>query len=234
MENKFDIEVFGTLTKLETVLTIDDRIIPGTLVFETLAPFPGYYNDAPEATKPVYMYMALQQQYTLVDLLRATENIEKVFEHTFEAGKGFLQIYDQSFSVIRIRHLKQYDEIGKLQEAYQEQGIEPLKKTKKGLEEPAHIRLVKFFYFNKLADGVYLDNKEEFHAYIDVPHGSSWEEFNELTMRVKYNWEGSKFDAAMGSYYKNGKLQDFVRIYSKKVSLPYLQELRKLYIAKLK
>ncbi len=231
-ENK--LEVFGTLSKEEPVLTISDRIVPGTLVFEALAPFPGYYNDSPLATKPIYMYLALQEQYTLVDILRATEKVEKVFDNKFEAGKGFLQIYDQKYHVLRVRHLEHYDLIGKLQEAYQDQGIFPLKKTRKGLEEPAQIRVIKFFNLTKIDDGIYLDNKEDFHAYLEVPQGHSWEGFNELTNRVKYNWVESKFDAALGAFYHNGKLHEFIRIYSNKLNLPYLQELRKLYLEKLK
>ena len=63
MERNKRFEVFGTLTKTETVFTIDDKIIPGTLVFEALRPFPGYYSESPTSAKPVYMYLALEEQY---------------------------------------------------------------------------------------------------------------------------------------------------------------------------
>lgn len=234
MKNENDLEVFGTLTKREPVLTIDDKIIPGTLVFEALAPFPGYYNDSPTETKPLYMYMALQQQYPLMDILRATEKVEKVFDSTFEAGKGYIQIFDVEYHVLRIRHLNQYNLIGKLQGAYMDQGIMPLRKTKKGLEEPAQIKLTKFFNLTKMDENIYLDNKEEYHAYLEIPHSYTWDEFTDLTNRVKYNWMESKFDAALGTFYHGGRLHEVVRIYTNQLSLPYLQELRKLYIEKLK
>ena len=53
MEQNKRFEVFGTLTKTESVYTIDHKIMPGTLVFEALRPFPGYYSDSPLGAKPV-------------------------------------------------------------------------------------------------------------------------------------------------------------------------------------
>ncbi len=234
MEPKKAIEVFGTITKQETVLTIDDKVLKGTLVFEALAPFPGYYHEAHLSTTPRYMYLALHEQYPLVDIIRATEKVEKVFGETFDAGKGFITFYNEKYNVIRIRHLNRYDLVGELQKAYQDNGIMFLQKTKKGLEEPAQIKIVKFFNMIPIDDGIYLDEHEEFHAYLEIPRELSWEDFNELTNRVKYNWEDSKFDAAMGAFYHEGQLHEFVRIYSNKLTLPYLQGLHKLYIEKSK
>ncbi len=234
MEPKNAIQVFGTLTKQETVLTIDEKVQTGTLVFEALAPFPGYYSETPDAAKPIYMYLALQEQYPLIDIIRATEKVEKVFHETFDAGKGFVQIYDATYNVLRIRHLNRYDLIGKLQDAYQQQGILFLKKQKKGLEAPATIKLVKFFNLTPLCEGIYIDNKEDFHAYLEIPREHTLDEFNELTNRVKYNWEESKFDAAMGAFYYQNRLHEFVRIYSNKLNPEYLQCLRKLYLEKIK
>lgn len=234
MELKNAIQVFGTLTKQEPVFTIDEKVLPGTLVFEALAPFPGYYNDGPDATKPIYMYPALAQQYTLMDVLKATEKVEKVFHETFDAGKGVIQVYDLSYHVLRIRHLNRYDLIGQLQQAYEEHGILFLKKHKKYMEESVQINLEKFFNLTPLDEGIYLDNKEDYHAYLELPKEHSWKEFNELTDRVKYNWEESKFDAAMGAFYYQNRLHDFVRIYSNKLDLEYLKCLRKLYLEKIK
>lgn len=234
MEPQNAIEVFGTITKCETVLTITDKVLPGSLVFEAIAPFPGYYHEEPNCAKPVYMYLALQEQYPLIDMIRATEKVEKAFDERFDAGKGFVRIYNDTYNVLRVRHLKRYDLIGKLQQAYQEQGICFLQKTMRGLEEIAQIRVVKFFNLEKLDDGIYLDIRENFHAYLEIPKYYEWEDFNSLTDKVKYNWEESKFDAAMGAFHYNGKLHEFVRIYSNKLSLSYLQQLRRLYLQKIK
>ncbi len=234
MESQNAIEVFGTITKYETVLTITDKVLPGSLVFEAIAPFPGYYHEEPNCAKPVYLYLALQEQYPLIDMIRATEEVEKAFDESFDAGKGFLKIYNDKYDVLRVRHLKRYDLIGKLQQIYQEQGICFLQKTMRGLEETVQIRVVKFFNLKKVDNGIYLDTKEDFHTYLEIPKHYEWEDFNALTDKVKYNWEGSKFDAAVGAFLHDGQLHEFVRIYSNNLSLNYLQQLRKLYLQKIK
>jgi len=234
MEPQNAIEVFGTITKYESLLTVTDKVLPGSLVFEAIAPFPGYYHEAPNTTKPVYLYLALQQQYPLIDMIRATAKVEKGFDERFDAGKGFVKIHNENLDVLRVRHLKRYDLIGKLQQSYQEQGICFLQKTMRGFSGTVQIRVVKFFNLQPIDEGIYVDAKEEFHAYIEIPKHHEWEDFNCLTDKVKYNWEESNFDAAMGAFQYQGQLHEFVRIYSNKLSLGYLQQLRKLYIQKIK
>jgi hypothetical protein len=234
MEQKNDLEVFGTITKKETVFTINDKVEPGTLVFEALEPFPGYYHETPFDSKPIYMYIALQEHYPLEKIIRATQNVEKVFDERFDAGKGFLRIYDVEYNVLRVRHLKRYDLIGALQKAYCENGIHFSSKNRKSLKEKAQIKVVKFFNLGEIGEGIYVDKKEKFHAYIEIPKNYDWEEFDQLTNRVKYNWEESKFDAAFGAFYRHGKMHEFVRIYSNKLSLEYLQGLKKLYLEKMR
>ncbi len=234
MEPKNAIEVFGTIRKQETVLTIDDKVQTGTLVFEALEPFPGYYHETPFGTTPIYMYLALQEQYPLIDIIRATQKVEKIFKEKFDAGKGFIHFVDTSYNVLRVRHLNRYDLIGDLQQAYNDQGIHFMMKTKRGFEGVAQIKVVKFFNLTPINGDIYLDNKEENHAYIELPKELNWDDFNALTNRVKYNWEESKFDAAVGAFMHNGQLHEFVRIYSSKLNLEYLQGLRKLYLEKMK
>ncbi|WP_299578928.1 hypothetical protein [uncultured Sunxiuqinia sp.] len=234
MEQKNTIEVFGTINKRETVFTIDDKVEPGTLVFESLEPFPGYYHETPFDTKPIYMYIALQEHYPLETIIRATQEVEKDFDEKFDAGKGFLTMYDTTYNVLRVRHLNRYDLIGALQKAYAANGIQFLTKNRKNLKEKANIKVVKFFSLEEIDPGIYLDLKEEFHAYIELPAHYTWEEFDALSNRVKYNWSESKFDAAVGAFYHKGRLREFVRIYSNKLSLEYLQQLKKLYLEKVK
>ena len=233
MEQNKRFEVFGTLTKTETIFTIDQKILPGTLVFEALKPFPGYYSDSPTGAKPVYMYLALEEQYTLEDILRATQKIQLEFDIHFDAGKGFLYIYDERYNVLRIRHLKNYDLLEKLQQSFEQKGIRFLRKSKKVKDELVKIRIIKFFSVEEIAENVYLDTKEEYHAYLKIPRHLDWEEFVALTSKVKHNWIESKFDAAIGAFYYDGGLHEVVRIYSDQIGTEYLQELRKLYLNKM-
>ncbi len=234
MEQNKRFEVFGTLTKTETVFTIDQKIIPGTLVFEALKPFSGYYSDSPTGAIPVYMYLALEEQYELEDILRASQKVQLEFDVRFDAGKGFLQIYDTKYNVLRVRHLKDYNLLEKLQRSFTENGIRFLQKSKKYKDELARIRIIKFFSLEEIAENIFLDKREKYHAYLTIPRHLSWDEFEAITNKVKYNWVESKFDAAKASFYYDGELHEVIRIYSDKIGPEYLVELRKLYLDKMK
>lgn len=234
MEQNKRFEVFGTLSKNETVFTIDQKILPGTLVFEALRPFPGYYYDTPLSAKPVYLYLALQEQYTLVDILRATQKVQQQFTSPFDPAKGFVDIYDEKYNVLRIRHLRDYDLIEKLQQSYAANGIHFLHRSKKYKDVHVKIRIIKFFSLEEIAENIYLDLREKHHAYIKIPRYLTWPEFEEITNKVKYNWTESNFDAAKACFYFEGRLHEAVRIYSNKLGAEYLKELLKLYLDKIK
>jgi len=234
MEQNKRFEVFGTLTKTETVFTIDHKNLPGTLVFEALKPFPGYYDDTPQSAKPVYLYLALQEQYPLEDILRASQKIQTNFQSPFDAGKGFLHIYDEKYDILRVRHLKDYNLLEKLQRSFEEHGIKFLRKTKKLNNEVVKIRIIKFFSLEVLSENVFLDTREENHAYLKIPQHLHWEEFEALSNKVKYNWVESKFDAAKGALYYDGELHEVVRIYSDQLGTEYLEELAQLYLEKMR
>ena len=233
MEQNKRFEVFGTLTKTETVFTIDHKIMPGTLVFEALRPFPGYYSDSPLSAKPVYLYLALEEQYTLVDIIRASQKVQLEFNSPFDAGKGFLEIFDEKYNVLRIRHLRDYDLLEKLQRSYTANGIRFLHKAKKIKNELVVIKIIKFFNLEEISEGIFLDKREKYHAYIEIPCHLNWKKFDEVSNKVKYNWVESNFDAAKAAFYHEGELHEVVRIYSNKIAPEYLKELRKLYIDKL-
>ena len=80
MGNNKKMEVFVNLTKTDTVVAIDDKILPGSLVFDSLNPFPGYYHETPTDVRHIYLYMVLAKQYPLEEILRATQNIEKEYK----------------------------------------------------------------------------------------------------------------------------------------------------------
>lgn len=234
MEQNKQFEVFGTLTKTETVFTIDQKIIPGTLVFEALKPFPDYYFDSPMGATPMYLYLALEEQYPLEDIMRASQKIQNDFQVSFDAGKGFLHIYNEKYDVLRIRHLNDYDLLEKLQRSFEEKGFKFLRKSKKYHNEPVKIRIIKFFSLEEIGENVFLDKKELNHAYIEIPYHLQWDQFEEMNNKVKYNWVDSKYDAAKGAFYYNGELHEVVRIYSDKIGPEYLLALRKLFLDKMK
>lgn len=234
MGNNKKMEVFVNLTKADTIVAIDDKVLPGSLVFDSLNPFPGYYHDSPTNVRPIYIYMVLAHQYPLEEIIRATQNIEKEYNWNFDAGKGYMTIGSEFLNVIRVRHLPQLDMVAKIQEAYLKQGIQFLmsKKLKGKLE--ARVKIVKFLELEMVGEGIYLYSDDPTFGYIEIPKYLHHEAFVKVTMDVKYNWDGHEFDAASASFYNEGKLYEAVRIRSTHNDLEYLSSIKKLYSEKIR
>jgi hypothetical protein len=233
MANK-KMEVFVNLTKNDTVVALDEKILPGSLVLESLNPFPGYYHELPTDVSSMYIYLVLSNRYPLEEILRATQCIEKEYDWKFDAGKAYITIGSSVLDAIRVRHLPSLDMVEKIQEAYGKQGIEFLmnKKLKGRLE--AQTKLVKFLDLEELGEGVFLNAHEPTFAYIEIPKYLNPETFLKVAMDVKYNWTGHEFDAASASFYKDGVLIEAVRIRSDKMDFEYLKDIKKLYAEKIR
>jgi hypothetical protein len=234
MGNNKKMEVFVNLTKNDMVVAIDENIVPGSLVFDSLNPFPGYYHETPTKSSSIYIYMVLNRQYPLEEVIRATQNIEKKYGWDFDAGKGYMEIGSEYLDVIRMRHIPQMDLVAKIQEAYMQQGINFLMKKKLKGQLEARVKIVKFSTLEEVGEGTFISVDEPTFAYVEILKYLNRQEFTKVSMDVKYNWEGHEFDAARGSFYKDGKLYEVVRIRSDKMDADYLEKIRKLYLGKIK
>ncbi len=234
MANNKKMEVFVNLTKRDTVVAIEEKVLPGSLVFDSLNPFPGYYHETPTSPRPIYIYLVLANQYPLEEIIRATQNIEKEYDWNFDAGKGYMTIGSEFLNVIRVRHLPELDLVIKIQEAYVKQGINFLmnKKLKGKLE--AQVKIVKFLNLEKLGDGIYINAEDTTFGYVEIPKYLHQAAFTKVSMDVKYNWDGHEYDAASASFYNEGKLYEVVRIRSDQMNMDYLDKIKKLYTAKIR
>ncbi|MDG5800732.1 hypothetical protein QA597_10215 [Marinilabiliaceae bacterium ANBcel2] len=231
------IERYGNLVKHETLKTLNDQIMPNTFVLEAPEPFPGfydYYSDHPVDSKPFYIYFVLKRSYTIEEVTRATQNIRTYFRSDFNAAVGVVNIYNKELNVIRVRHLNSYEDIAELQACYMDEGIELRKKPGGNPSGPAIIRIKKFFILEEPHPGVFIDLTEKDHGYFTIPIQLSWKYFEDLTHKIKCNWERSVFDAAIGHFHVNFGIQDMIRIYNKDLNLEYLMAVRKMYYDRLK
>jgi hypothetical protein len=234
MEENKHCEYFGTLEKIEEFTTLSQNCIPGSLVFESLSPFLGYYNEYPHDYSPLYIYIAVDKIYPVFDVVRAFQKVKKEIGFDLDVAKAFVHFNDRNYNVIRLRHLDGYDRIHEIQEAFQRYGIKPLMNSHRWEKISVHVSLRKVFCLSPLAEGLFLDACEENHAYIQIPKALNFDEFLELTKRVKNNWLEFKFDAALGYYLKENEVVEIVRIYSKRLDLPDLKGIQKLYLQKIR
>jgi len=235
MEKNRKHAVYGMIGKSESLEVVHEKILHSSLVFESFAPFPGYYNQIENDVKPVYLYLALDHEYSVFDIDRAKLAVKRTLNWRFEAAKAEIDLFDKHFDVVRLRHLDSFDQLMSIQNEFIKAGIKLKVSTLNRVKnDTGFIQLSKIFFIRKLSKGIYLDTSEDYHAYLVLPYKLSQQEFEETTLKVKYNWESTLFDAAMGSLFIGGKLREMVRIYSKNLTPSYLEDLRKLYTSKMK
>lgn len=238
MSNDPIIERYGNLLKQEMLVSMESKILPQTFVLEAPEPFPGfvgYYNDVPVESKPLYVYLVLKQLYTLEEVTRAFQTIHKVFAaKNMDAAAGTVIIQNETFHVLRVRHLDSYDQVADLQRAFAELGFEFAKKPSRSITENGIIRIKKFFVLKEIDDDIFLDMAEHDHGYFVIPHLLKWDEFESITKQVKYNWELATFDAAIGHFHHQFNIVDMIRIYNPNINLEFLKSVRDKYLVRIK
>ncbi len=237
MANDKTIERYGNLLKQEDLRTMHDKIWPNTFVLEAPEPFPGffkYYSDHPRETKPLYIYLVLKQLYTLEEITRASQNIQKYFPAQFNATPGVVKIYNRVFDVIRVRHLDEFSQIADLQAGYMDEGIEFMRKPTRDLTGPAIIRIKKFFILDEPSPGLFFDLTEKDHGYFLISNQLTWKYFEDITRKVKFNWDKPFFDAAIGHFHVKFGIQDMIRIYYPEMNAEYLLEARTKYMEQIR
>ena len=237
MEDHQHCEVFGTLEKLEQFNSLNENIISGSLVFESPAPFWGYYNefDSPHTKlSPHYIYIAINTTHAVFDVVRAFQKVRKEFDFDLDAAKAFIKFNDRFYNAIRLRHITDYAKVKAVQESFVKHGISMLMATGNWKNVTTHVSLKKVFCIEQLTDAIYKDSCEGNHYYLEIPKTLTFEEFAEVTAKVRNNWLGSKFDAALGYFLKEKEVVEIVRIYSELLTLEQLKDIQKLYRNKIK
>lgn len=238
MNDNLMIERYGNLLKEEELVSMEEKILPGTFVLEAPEPFPGYfgyYNNEPVEAKPLYVYFVLKHLVTLEQVTRAYQNIRRFFSaKNMHAAAGVVTLFDEHYHVLRIRHLDSYDQIASLQSAFLQEGFEFAKKPGKKIDTTGLIRIKKFFILQEVAEGIFFDQTEKDHAYFVIPMMLEWEHFKHITQQVKYNWDRSVFDAAVAHIHNNFEIIDMIRIYNPDITVEYMKEVRNKYLSRIK
>lgn len=231
MENKQIIERFGGIIKEEPLSCIqDDIILPNTCVLEADSPYFGYYSYEPQTKNPQHLYCALNGYFSLETIARATQNVRKNFDKSFDAAIGSVTVSGNTCQIIRIRNLHHYNYITDIQRLYLEEGITFKKKPMKVKNSNAMIKLRKFFTLQVLEDNIYIDNEEESHIYFKIPQQIEWDFFKEITDKVRLNSCDFYFDAALAFMYEKDGVADMIRVYSKNFTVDKIYCIKSLYL----
>ncbi len=223
------IETVGYIKKEQNLTTVENNIIPHTLVLESLHPFPGYHGtNLPDKSKPRSLFLILTKEHSFEDIARITKQIKQNFRYDFNASAGHIHFKTTSYPCIRIKYLKSFTFLPELQGLYQEHGIKFAKQ--KMIDSQGLIVINKNFYVDELEEGIYNDLEEDSKFYIDLPKDLPWDVFKEFTLSIKNNVDNSDFDAAQGIFYRKEGIVEVVRLYICEGQLDKIKTIRRLYI----
>ncbi len=232
METQAVIETFGAIIKEEKLHNLDANILPNSFVLEETEPFSGYHGkDLPTDPVPLYIYLLTKKRYRGEKILRATRSIHQYSEHPFDASPAELCIFNDTYFAIRVRNLSSFELIPEIQECFQGEGIQFMKK--KTYNDKGIIKVRKFLDLELLDEGIYRDLEDPMMYYFEIPVKLRWKVFEVITRAVKNNLDNNNFDAALGVLYRK-EILDVVRIYEKDCSLDRLKELRGTYLEEIR
>ncbi len=232
MLSQINIETIGSIAKLETLISVDNNVMPNTLVLESMEPFPGYHgNNLPTGSIPYSIFMITAKKNTFERIQRITHNIKRFLKFSFDASWGKICIHNDNYYCIRLRGLESYEVIPEIQSNYVDEGIKMMKKKK--VSSQAIIQLKKSFYLREAEEGIYFDLEEPLMYYLKIPIQLKWNAFKSITGKVKQNIDYSGFDAAPGAIYLRD-LIDVVRIYARDWEIDQLRNVREKYLSEIK
>lgn len=235
MEKSVIIEKFGGLVKQESLTCLEDKsLMPNACLLEAVSPFSGYYSEEPGASKPLYLFLVLEGNYSAEDVARATINVKKKAGFTFDAAFGKVSLFEHTCPVIRIRDLENYANIRELQLLYHEEGLEYRKRIRSFSNEKGIITLNKLFYLGYWGDELFIDRSQPHHGYFKIPRHLDFEEFNKIITEVKYETSLLYFDAAYAWYYEGEGIQNMVRIYREGLTKEKLAAIRNKFLSVMK
>lgn len=230
------IETFGSIMKKEILASLEEEFCAGAMVLESKFPFPGYYhNTIPDkkVLNPGSIFLITKKSHQEEDIMRTNHEVKKVFKKKFDATIGQLVVFNETRPCIRVKFLDDYKSTPELVELYRKNGIQFLKYRK---VKPYYdlIKIRKYFVLDLEEPGVYRDGIEKQMCYLQIPGHFSWNQFEKTTLELKRNIDNDKFDAAMGTIYRQNCLVDMVRIYTEQVNMKELKMVQQKYIEAVK
>ena len=157
----------------------------------------------------------------MTTLLKDSHNIK------FDAVPGNLILYNKSNPCIRV-FMDDYSQLREIIDLYKQTGLK-FASNKDVKPYQSLIKLRRYFDMKRLDKGIYHDNDQHNTYYLEVPKFLEWDDFEQVTIDIRNNWEHKLFDAAQAAVYEKKGIVDMVRIYDKNTDLPNLQYLLAKY-----
>lgn len=224
------IEIFGSIEKEEHLVSLEKNILPGTMVLETAKPFKGYYSEDPADTVPQTIFFVLENTYSAEEIIRVAQKIKSYSKQDFDAVKADVEIFNKTYTTIRVYDLNNYQEIPQIQKSFKSEGFK-MKSKFGNINDDCTIKLKKVFLVEQFGDGLYMNRGKSKMGYFSVPENIPYQMFQDIVKQVKNNWNGRSFDAAKGAFFKRSGIQEIIRIYSNRINENMLIDLKFAFIS---
>lgn len=226
------IETIGTISKKETLASLEEAFSSGALVLENKIPFPGYYHATipdEEGLNPRSIFLLTKKVHEEEEVMRVNHLVKEKFKKAFDATVGEVLLFNEIRPAIRIKNMGSYQNISELIELYRKEGIHFLKYR---IVRPytALIKIRKYFALESTEPGFYIDTEDELMCYFQIPTYLKWNDFEKITIDLKRNLENNKFDVAIGTIYRKNSLVDMIRIYDKHDEIEKIMSIKQKFI----
>jgi len=226
-------ELIGKITLQENINPLRENKIPNTFVVHVPNPLAIYYTRFSEINRPNSILFLTKKSVSFEAILRATKRINKMLDLELLAAKCEMDIGSRKYYGIRIKGIHRYSHIKNIQEAYKNEGFDFAKNVKINKETEALVRVNKFFNLKKIIDGIYQSPQNKDRFYVVIPKRLTWDEFRDITFKIKNNISITNFDIVKGILYENDGITDMLRIIKPNITLEMVKEIEQKYLEEL-
>ena len=223
------LELAGYIQKSDELQILENHIIQGTSVLQTSKPFYGYYADDPDEYIPQTVFFLVQDDVKQYQILRIASKISQYLEFEIDAVRAEVTVFNEVHNAIRLYDVKNYEQIELVQRAFASEGIsfKHISSFTKGL---CNVKIWKVFLLEEISSGIYLNKSKSKMFYFRIPEYISFSHFESVDKKVKNNWDGKSYDAAMGLFFRKHGAEEVIRVFSNHISDDMIQELPKKFL----
>jgi hypothetical protein len=229
------IETIGSITKMENLCSMDQKVLENSLVLRNIDPFPGFQTQKglkETAQKPNSIFIILRYQYAPEKINEVNKGLINSKITNCYPSFGEIITRDSILPCIRIKALEDIDFLVVIQEFLLRNNV--LLMPYRKIQGNAIIKIFKSFRMIEIDEGLYRDLNEGAKIYIRIAHSLRWKQFTKITNKIKANLTESNFDSALGIIYRFCGPEDIIRIYDENKTLDRALSLKKLYVKEIK
>ena len=223
-------QFLGYSLKEESVEVLNQNILQKTFVIDVHFPFAGYHGHGGiyDPSHPRAILFMTKEKHSFEHVLRTKEKLKEIFDFDLVAGPCEVIIWNKKIPGIRVKGIPTYQDIMHVQHAFRDEGY-AMRRSNKVKDATVLIKVKKFFNVEYLEDGICRDLDDPLMSYVEVPQKLNWELFRKKTALIKNKVNDQNYDIVEGIFYKDGKVQDMLRIIKPDISLDLLQQLKNEY-----